>query len=131
MSNNAQLVIPLAEFKNIVVTVTENAEGKLEPSCIETILCNNPDTLINFQIANPTTAESDYRFEMPKVTGDVEQLSDFVISLSGKMLTVCNANTEPGKINITLKVYDYVTPQKKGELDPEVANQPLGAQYCR
>lgn len=123
---NQQPYIPLASFKNIVVTVTEDESGNLVPNCVELIVCGAEDTILNFQLTQPRTKECDYRFEPPEITGDKSQLGDVTISRSGKMLTVCNEVSKPGKIFITLKVYDYHAPKKRGAFDPEVVNQPDG-----
>lgn len=126
MIQTAPQPVPIVAFKNIIVTVSEDSSGTLQPNCVEMIGCNSRDTLLNFQIANQAEAECDYRFELPGLRGDVTQFGKFTISPSGKMLTVCNATSAPGSIFVTLKVYDHVTPSKKGAFDPEVANQPDG-----
>lgn len=117
--------VPLASFKNIVVNVTE-VDGQLQIDCVERITCTSADTIINFQIAEPATATHDFRFDLPEVSGDVEQLGAFTISPSGKMLTVCDTVSVAGTINITLEVYDAKATHKRGAFDPEVANQPDG-----
>ena len=121
-----QPYIPSASFKNVVVTVTEDETGKLLPHCVELIVCAGRDTILNFQLTQPKNKDCDYRFDQPEMTGDVEQLGPVTISRSGKMLTVCNEVSKHGKIFITLKVYDQVTPKKRGAFDPEVLNQPDG-----
>jgi hypothetical protein len=121
-----QPFIPLASFKNIVVTVTEDETGRLLPNCVELINCGARDTLLNFQLTQPKDKQCDYRFDPPEIKGDVSQLGPVTISRSGKMLTVCNEVSEPGSIFITLKVYDKMSAEKRGSFDPEVANQPEG-----
>jgi hypothetical protein len=118
--------IPLASFKNIVVTVTEDETGHLHPYCIEVIACGARDTILNFQLTQPKNKLCDYRFDQPDISGDVAQLGPVSISRSGKMLTVCNEVSETGKIFITLNVYDHEAPSKRGGFDPEVVNQPDG-----
>lgn len=124
--DNQQPYIPLASFKNIVVTATEDGNGKILPQCIEVIRCSARDTLINFQLTQPKDKLCDYRFAKPDITGDVEQLGDVTISRSGKMLTVCNEVSATGSIHITLHVYDHLNPGKTGAFDPQVENQPEG-----
>ncbi len=126
MSKNDQPTIPLAAFKNIMVTVTEDDTGQLVPNCPELITCSTRDSLLNFQLTNQANDLNDYRFEQPTLTGHIDQLGSFTISKSGKMLTVCNETTVPGSIYITLNVYDALTPARKGAFDPEVVNQPDG-----
>ncbi|KQZ26830.1 hypothetical protein [Duganella sp. Root1480D1] len=121
-----QPYIPLASFKNIVVTVTEDETGRLLPNCVELINCSARDTILNFQLTQPKDKQCDYRFDPPEIKGDVSQLGTITISRSGKMLTVCNEVSEPGSIFITLKVYDKMSLEKRGSFDPEVANQPEG-----
>lgn len=118
--------VQLAAFKNIVVTVTE-VDGQLKIDCVEKITCTTADTIINFQITDRATPTHDYRFDQPKLSGDVEQLGAFTISPSGKMLTVCDSVSVASFINITLEVYDAKAAHKRGAFDPEVANQPDGA----
>jgi hypothetical protein len=125
-SNNQQPYIPLASFKNIVVTATEDGTGRILPQCVELIKCSARDTLINFQLTQPKDKICDYRFEQPEMKGDVKQLGDVTISRSGKMLTVCNEVSVAGSIFIKLKVYDHLAPEKRGAFDPEVENQPEG-----
>lgn len=125
MSYQETAAIPLATFKNIIVTVTETDDA-LQLNCVETIPCTTLDTILNFQLVQVADSTSDYRFDMPEMSGDTSQLGILTISKSGKMLTMCNAVTEPGKIKILLKAHDHVTPTKQGVRDPEVVNTPEG-----
>lgn len=121
-----QPYIPLANFKNVVVTVTEDDTGKLLPNCVEQIICSGRDTILNFQLTQPKNKNCDYRFERPDISGDTTQLGPVTISRSGKMLTVCNEVSRFGRIFITLRVYDELSLARRGSFDPEVINQPEG-----
>lgn len=118
--------VPIVTFKNIVVNVTEDGNGLPSPVCPKTIGCSSPNTLINFQIAQRRTETCDYRFDPPDIVDPDHQLSTFIISRDGKMLTVCDTNSETSSAKITLHVYDAMHPHKRGSFDPEVANQPDG-----
>jgi hypothetical protein len=125
MNNMEFAAIPMATFKNIIVTVTET-DDKLELNCVETIPCTALDTILNFQLVQVADTTSDYRFDMPDLSGDTSQFGQMTISKSGKMLTLCNAVTEPGKIKMLLKAHDHLEPTRHGARDPEVINQPEG-----
>lgn len=125
MSIQDYATIPLATFKNIVVTATPTDTG-LDLFCVDYIPCTAPDTILNFQLVSAAGATGDYRFEMPDVSGDFAQLGDLTISKSGKMLTMCNEVSQPGTIAIVLKALDATTPTTRGKFDPEVVNTPEG-----
>lgn len=117
--------IPMATFKNIIVTATV-VEGKLTLNCVETIPCTAADTILNFQLVQENDPERDYRFAPPEMTGDTGQLGDATISVSGKMLTMCNEVSNPGEIHITLEAYNHNQPAMRGAFDPQVVNRPEG-----
>jgi hypothetical protein len=115
--------IPLATFKNVIVTAVPGAEG-LDLSCVETIHCSAADTILNFQLVQAADETGDYHFDMPDLEGDTAQLGALTISKSGKMLTMCNEVSLPGTIAITLKAHDANAPARRGAFDPEVVNTP-------
>lgn len=124
--SNEQIAIPDFTFKNIVVTVTEDAE-KIVPSIQSAakIYCVQADTILNFQLVQAADGISDFHFTQPDIKDDTfDQLGAFTISKSGKMLTVCNATSTADQISITLHVHDVVSGAKPASHDPEVVNQP-------
>ena len=126
MSDTKYVPIPVSSFKNIAVDVIEDGAGNLIVQCIPSLTCTTEDTILNFQIIQPAGKECDYRFATPDVTDEKNQMGDFTISRSGKMLTACNAASCPSIVKIMLNAYDDKQPTKKGKHDPEVLNQPAG-----
>lgn len=122
---NHQVRIPIVNFQNVVVTVTEDSNGGLSVSCVQGIPCNTRNTLINFQIPQRRTKTCDYQFTDPDVSDPDDQLT-YMISRDGKMLTLCDLDSSAKKISFILNVVDVENPYKVGRLDPEVANQPDG-----
>jgi hypothetical protein len=127
MNDQQYTPIPMATFKNIVVTATPGGENIVDLQCAETIFCTAPDTIINFQLVQMADPTKDYQFDMPDMSGATSQLGCLTISRSGKMLTLCNEVSQPGAIAITLKAHDANAPQTRGKFDPEVVNTPEGA----
>jgi hypothetical protein len=81
------------------------------------------DTVINYQIFD--TAGYDIVFTGMAVTPAVnDQLSPASVSVSGKLLTFSDANTEAMNLNITLKFKDNSKPGIEFSHDPQISNHP-------
>lgn len=117
-------LVPPTTFKNIQVWVKPSAKpGHYEvvteppsPKIEET------DTVINYQIVD--TYGYDIVFTGMKVKPhDNNQLSEASVSISGKLLTFSDANTEAIVLNINLKFRDN---DKGVEFahDPQIENEP-------
>jgi hypothetical protein len=117
--------IPMATFKNIIVTGTVVGDN-LKLKCVETIVCTAPDTILNFQLLQENDPERDYCFGPPVITGDTSQLGPPTISNSGKMLTMCNSVSNWGDIQINLEAYNRDQPTMRAAFDPQVVNRPEG-----
>lgn len=113
-------------FINILVKVRpDSAPNTYKVETAPEIPCiTQPDTIINYQIFD--SGNNDIVFDsknpmtvIPKENG---QLSSPSVSLSGKQLTIIDANTSTMKLSITLNFLD-----EKGVAfshDPEVENEP-------
>ena len=119
--------IPLATFKNIIVTAVE-VEGVLKFNCMDPIPCSTPDTILNFQLVQKGGGpDADYVFDTPEVIDDKSQFGTPTISKSGKMLTVCNEVSESALIKVVLQGHDRHHTSLRGKHDPEIVNRPDGA----
>ena len=81
------------------------------------------DTVINYQIFD--TSGYDIVFTGMTVKPAInDQLSKASVSVSGKLLTFSDANTEPMILNITLKFQDNDKEGIEFSHDPQISNHP-------
>ncbi|MBP1204644.1 hypothetical protein JOD97_002686 [Duganella sp. 1411] len=81
------------------------------------------DTIINYQIFD--TGGYDIVFTGMAVTPSInDQLSPASVSVSGKLLTFSDANTETMNLNISLKFIDKRKPELEFSHDPQISNRP-------
>lgn len=81
------------------------------------------DTVINYQIFD--TAGYDIVFTGMSVKPEINnQLSAAIVSVSGKLLTFSDANTETMNLNITLNFKDNNKPELEFSHDPQISNHP-------
>ena len=81
------------------------------------------DTVINYQIFD--TGGYDIVFTGMSVTPETNnQLSPASVSISGKLLTFSDANTETMNLNINLKFMDKRKPELEFSHDPQISNRP-------
>lgn len=110
-------------FINVMVWVKllDNDDGyevRCEPHALKVV---QADTVINYQIVN--TYGQDIIFSGLDVTPkDVNQISSPSISKSGKLLTVSDANTYNGWLNLFLEFTDR-TLSRSFKHDPQVRNE--------
>jgi hypothetical protein len=114
---------PVAEtdFVNVLVSVTYQ-DGKYAVTCSpESVLIREPDTVINYQLV--ATDKRPIRLVGMKPEHDrYKELSGYIVSVSGKLLTFSDANTHKGSINITLEFEDEGN--HRFFHDPQVLNDP-------
>ncbi|MDP3670053.1 MAG: hypothetical protein Q8R69_10245 [Telluria sp.] len=121
-----KLPIPVTPFINIQVTVVQKPSGTGSESydvfCNpESITVTAPDSVINYQLVEPTPQEIVFSGVDTKPDHN-HQLSAATISVSGKLLTLSDANTKDQILDLTLKFHD-----KRGKeiaFDPQVINRP-------
>ena len=112
-------------FVNILVSVKPGAaDGQYDVVTAPAVpVITEPDTVINYQLFD--TAGYDIVFTDMSVEPSVNtQLSSASVSMSGKLLTFTDANTETMGLNINLK---FKNNSKLGELfshDPQIINTP-------
>jgi hypothetical protein len=128
MSNLDPSAIPLATFKNIVVTAVK-VGTELKFNCMDPIPCSTPDTILNFQLVQEVTddPDADYVFDTPGVIDESNQFGTPTISKSGKMLTVCNEVSKSSFIKLLLQGHDRHHTAITGKHDPQIVNRPDGA----
>ena len=81
------------------------------------------DTVINYQIFD--TDGHDIVFKGMCVKPVINnQLSPASVSISGKLLTFSDANTETMTLNITLQFIDRSKPDLEFSHDPQISNNP-------
>ncbi len=116
--------VSITPFINVLVWVKKQTEGdgydvRCEPAAPMVV---QPDTVINYQIVD--TYGQDIVFSGLDVLPEgVEQISIPSISFSGKLLTVNDANTYSGWLNLYLEFADR-TAGVKFKHDPQVRNEP-------
>lgn len=113
------------QFINVLVTAIPetDAQGKLVYKTRfmpETVTIYLPDTVINYQLIDPTPAG--VRFAGASVSPDNAQLSSPAISPSGKLITFSDANTLAETLNLTLQFVD--SDATEFAVDPEIKNDP-------
>lgn len=87
----------------------------------EKLVVTEPDTVINYQLVEPTPPDVQFRKVVIK-PGREDQLSEPTISESGKLVTFSNANTRKVTFNLTLHFKDES--ETEFAVDPEMENQP-------
>jgi hypothetical protein len=113
-------------FVNILVSVKPSTT---EPGTYEVVtapavpVITETDTVINYQIFD--TDGHDIVFTGMCVKPETNhQLSPASVSVSGKLLTFSDANTEPMTLNINLKFKDKSKPDVEFMHDPQISNTP-------
>lgn len=113
-------------FVNILVSVkpsttTPGTYDVLTAPAVPVI--TETDTVINYQIFD--TGGYDIVFTGMCVTPEInDQLSPASVSVSGKLLTFSDANTETMNLNIKLKFVDKSKPELEFSHDPQISNRP-------
>lgn len=122
-------------FINVSVNVTRNADGSFTPKYEpEVITVTASDSVINFQLAPKTNKNIKVRkvFVHPE---DNDQLSDPIISKSGRQVIISDVNSLPDKFNLTFKftegdiqaiAKDCDTEERSVADYPEIDNVPPG-----
>lgn len=123
---SSTLPIPASAFINIQVTVLQKQSGTSSPSydvsCNpESITVTAHDTVLNYQLVEPTPQEIVFSGVDTKPDHN-HQLSAASISVSGKLLTLSDANTRDQTLDLTLKFHDKHG--NKISFDPQVINRP-------
>lgn len=114
------------DFKNVQVTAIPVVDPKTGNVTYNTTFSQNkltitqPDTVINYQLINPTPA--DVIFKSVKIKQHTDQLSPPSISLSGKLVTFSDQNSVKETISLTF----YFTDKDGVEfnVDPDLENEP-------
>lgn len=90
-------------FINVSVHVTKNSDGTFTPKYEpEVITVTASDSVINFQLA-PTTNKHIKVRKVRVHPEDNDQLSDPIISKSGRQVIISDVNSLPDKFNLTFK----------------------------
>ena len=113
-------------FLNVQVTVSVDKDqaGKTHYKTSftpERLVVTEYDTVINYQIVDPTPAGIRFKSMTVKPAGE-NQLSDPSISESGKLLTFSNANTK--KVDFHLTLHFKGDAEVQFAVDPEMSNEP-------
>ena len=113
-------------FVNILVFVKPSA---ITPGSYDVVtapavpVITETDTVVNYQIFD--TDGYDIIFTgMSVIPESNKQLSTASVSVSGKLLTFSDANTEKMNMNITLKFQDRLKPEIVFSHDPQISNRP-------
>ena len=113
-------------FVNILVSVTPSTTepGKYDVVTAPAVpVITEKDTVINYQIFE--TGGYDIVFKGMSVKPAInDQLSPASVSISGKLLTFSDANTEAMTLNISLKFKDNSKPNVEFSHDPQISNTP-------
>ena len=118
--------VSITPFINVLVWVKrKDDQSGYDVTCQPAIpLVAQPDTVINYQIVD--TYGQDIIFSGLDVTpSDVNQISLPSISVSGKLLTVNDANTYKGWLSLFLEFND-LSAGIRFKHDPQVRNDPEG-----
>ncbi|MYM67775.1 hypothetical protein GTP45_13150 [Pseudoduganella sp. FT55W] len=117
---------PSTSFVNILVFVKPNPAkpSGFDVSTSPAIpVITEADTVINYQIFD--SAGYDIIFTGADVTPtDNAQLTSPSVSLSGKLLTISDANTKPLMLSVNLKFQIRGKSDSKFEHDPQISNNP-------
>lgn len=125
MKNHFDDVAPTS-FLNVQVTAIPQIDsaGKVSYQTTfnpESLTVTDPDTVINYQLIDPTPADVQFSKLSIKPDGS-NQFSVPTISESGKLVTFSDANTVRAKFNITIKFTDK--DKQEFSVDPELENEP-------
>jgi hypothetical protein len=85
------------------------------------LIVTEPGTIINFQLIAPTPDAIIFLGMHKEKPHPLPQLSEPSISLDGKQMTVCDANTVPEGIDVTLRLAHH---KHEIDFDPQVQNDP-------
>lgn len=121
-----QKTVPTS-FHNVQVVTTPHIDpntGKIVHLTLfnpAALIVKSRDSVINYQLVSPTPEGT--RFTgLTASPSPNEQLSEAIVSLSGKLITISDANTAEETLSITLHFVD-----KDGnpfDVDPDVDNIP-------
>jgi len=113
-------------FVNILVFVKPSATtpGSYDVVTAPAVpVITETDTVVNYQIFD--TDNYDIVFTgMSAIPDGNNQLSPASVSVSGKLLTFSDANTEKMNLNITLKFQNRLKPEIEFSHDPQISNRP-------
>jgi hypothetical protein len=126
--NAAYTPVPPA-FINTIVIVEERREEDGNSKCRKyQVTCHppylvvtQPGTILNFQLIAPTPAAVTFKGVYKHKPYPEPQLSDPSISLDGKQMTLCDANTLQEDIHVTLRLQHQ---EREIDFDPQVQNDP-------
>jgi hypothetical protein len=113
-------------FVNILVFV-KPGETPDEPFTVVTApaipMITETDTVINYQIFDSDGLDIVFT-GMTVEPAQNDQLSAAAVSVSGKLLTFSDANSEKMNLNITLQFKDRKQPTVMFSHDPQISNHP-------
>lgn len=113
-------------FVNILVFITPSSNPEREFDVVTAPAAptiTERDTVINYQIFS--SAGEDIVFTGATIEPkDNDQLSTPVVSVSGKMLTLSDANTIPMDLNVTLNLANKSRGGHTFSHDPQIINNP-------
>lgn len=125
MSSIKSEVVP-TEFQNVQVIAIpslDSTSGKTKYTTTfspETLIVKSADTVINYQLISPTP--TGVRFKNVVINQHTDQMSNPSISLSGKLVTLSDANTVKETISMTFHFVD--NDGVEFNVDPDVLNEP-------
>jgi hypothetical protein len=116
-------------FINTIVIVEQRPEEDGNSKCRKyQVTCHppylvvtEPGTILNFQLIAPTPEAFVFKGIHKHKPHPEPQLSDPSISLDGKQMTLCDANTVVEDIQVTLRFRHH---EREIDFDPQVQNDP-------
>lgn len=115
-------------FKNVEVIAIPQVDPATGEASIKVTLnppkltVTEPNTIINFQLVDPTPAE--LRFTGVKVAPPNDQLSPPAISTDGRNLTLNDVNTVAEDFVVTFQFNNELAAPRLQASDPDVVNRP-------
>lgn len=115
-------------FKNVEVTAVPQIDPKSGKDVINVTLnpapltVTEPNTIINFQLVDPTPAE--LKFAGVKVAPPNDQLSPAAISTDGRNLTLSDVNTVTEDFVVTFEFNTQLEAVPALRSGPDVVNRP-------
>jgi len=127
-ANHPYTPVPAAFINTIVIVEPRPLEDGNSHCRKYRITCHPPylvvaerDTILNFQLILPTPEDILFKGLKKKKPFPERQLSDPSISLNGKQMTLCDANTICEDIDVTLQFHHH---GREIDYDPQVQNDP-------